>query len=65
VVERRWRSNDGEASVASNEVPTVLQLEEGKGEYEPRLQRGDNGGADRAHRGGQVSGGATATNLAA
>jgi hypothetical protein len=35
----RWRcSNNGEALVAGDEVPGVLQLEEGKGECEVRFQ---------------------------
>jgi hypothetical protein len=40
VAERRRRSNDGEALVAGDEVPAVLQLEEGKGECEAKLQWG-------------------------
>jgi hypothetical protein len=37
--ERRRGSNDGEALVASDEVPVPLQLEEGKGGCEARLER--------------------------
>jgi hypothetical protein len=40
VAERQRRSNDGEAPVDGDEVPVILQLEEGKGGCEARLQRG-------------------------
>jgi hypothetical protein len=40
VAERRRRSNEEEAPVADDVVPADLQLEEGKGECEARLQRG-------------------------
>jgi hypothetical protein len=40
VAERRRHSNGGEAPVAGDEVPVVLQLEEGKG----NVRQGSNEG---------------------
>jgi hypothetical protein len=40
VAQRRQCSNDREAPVAGDEVPGLLQLEEGKGECKARLQWG-------------------------
>jgi hypothetical protein len=40
VAEGQQRCNDGEAPVADDEVLAVLQLEEGKGECEARVQWG-------------------------
>jgi hypothetical protein len=59
VAERQRRSNDGEALVAGDDVPGVLQLEEGKGGCEARLQRGKmaaRGGEGRPMRRCHVAG---------